>query len=194
MKIKAVESILKSAKTLYLYSGNRHGQWLGDGCAVYPVNNLPVLNEKYLFSLFDIPEEKQSKYLFQEHGFPKRIDFRDYVENEIILQRVNITINTAGRELEPMFTSKGVVFINTKYLKPFADEPDGFELYERYFSDDKEPYIVAKSGMLVIGIIIPYRIEGDQLLKTLEALTSGVRKTIEGRKASADQILIEEQL
>lgn len=194
MKIKAVESILKSAKTLYLYSGNRHGQWLGDGCAVYPVNNLPVLNEKYLFSLFDIPEEKQSKYLFQEHGFPKRIDFRDYVENEIILQRVNITINTAGRELEPMFTSKGGVFINTKYLKPFADEPDGFELYERYFSDDKEPYIVAKSGMLDIGIIIPYRIEGDQLLKTLEALTSGVRKTIEGRKASADQILIEEQL
>lgn len=194
MKIKAVESILKTAKTLYLYSGNRHGQWLGDGCAVYPVNNLPVLNEKYLFSLFDIPEEKQSKYLFQEHGFPKRIDFRDYVENEIILQRVNITINTAGRELEPMFTSKGVVFINTKYLKPFADEPDGFELYERYFSDDGEPYIVAKSGMLVIGIIIPYRIEGDQLLKTLEALTSGVRKTIEGRKASADQVLIEEQL
>ena len=191
MKIKAVESILKSAKSFIVYRGDVHGQWLGDGCAMYPINNLPCLNEKILFALFDISEDKQSKYFFQERGLPKGIDFRDCVENESILQRSKITFNVVGRELEPLLTAKGSVFINTKYLKPFSDEPDGFELYER-ISGDGEPYIVAKSGMLIIGIIIPFAVESKGFLKELEEITDGVRKTIKNRENTKNQISMEE--
>lgn len=190
MKIKGVESILKSSKTIIVCRGKLHGQWLGDGCAMYPIHNLPELTEHHLFALFDIPEEKQSKYMYQERGLPKGIDFRDCVENESVLQRGKITINAMGRELEPLFTSNGAVFINTKHLKPFSDEPDGFELYER-ISGDGEPYIVAKSGMLIIGIIIPFRVEGKKFLEELEQLVAGVRKTLENREAAANQILLE---
>lgn len=186
MKIKAIESILKSAKQLIIYRNDRFGQWLGDGSSMYPIHNLPTITDKHLFALFDIPEEKQSKYHFQERGVPKDIDTRDYIENEKLIQRGKLTIVALGRELEPLQTSSGTVFINTKYLKPFADEPDGFELYERHGSESGT-YIVAKSGMLVIGIIHPFNIVGDKFLSELEALTDGVRQSLKRQQETETQ-------
>lgn len=153
---------------------------------MYPIHNLPTITDKHLFALFDIPEDKQSKYYFQERGVPKDIDTRDYIENEKLIQRGKFTIVALGRELEPLQTSSGTVFINTKYLKPFADEPDGFELYERYGSESGT-YIVAKSGMLVIGIIHPFNIVGEKFLSELETLTDGVRQALNRQQEAETQ-------
>lgn len=192
MKLKAIETILKSAKSLIIYRDDRHGQWLGDGCSMYPIHNLPTLTDKHIFAMFDIPEDKQSKYLFRERGFPKGLDFRDYVDGdrERLIQRGKLTINALGRELEPLNTSVGTVFINTKYLKPFADEDDGYELYERRGSNG-EVYIVAKSGMLLIGVISPFNIAGEKFLSELESLTEGVRLSLRNQKESNTQMTME---
>lgn len=192
MKLKAIETILKSAKSLIIYRDDRYGQWLGDGCSMYPIHNLPTLTDKHIFAMFDIPEDKQSKYLFRERGFPKGIDFRDYVDggSERLIQRGKLTIGALGRELEPLHTSAGTVFINTKYLKPFADEEDGFELYERRDNNDNV-YIVAKSGMLLIGVISPFRIVADKFLSELEELTEGVRLALKNEKDTDIQMTME---
>lgn len=181
MKIKSVESTLKSAKQIIVYRNDRHGQWLGDGSSMYPINHLPTMTEKHIFALFDIPEEKQSKYYFQERGFPKGLDFRDHIAEERMLQRGKLTLFVQGRELEPLNTSLGTVFINVKHLKPFDEEKDGFDLYERR-DENGNVYIVAKSGMLIIGIISPFNIAGKSFLKELEDLTEGVRLALSNDK------------
>lgn len=187
MKIKAIESLLKGSKQIIVYRSDRYGQWLGDGSAMYPIHNLPNITEKHLYAMFDIPESKQSKYFFQERGIPKTVDLRDCVEGEQLIQRGKISIIAVGRELEPIHTSVGTVFINTKYLKPFSDEADGYELYERKDADGKT-YIVAKSGMLIIGIILPFNVAGPAFLKELELITEGVRLSLKSEKAKTEQI------
>ena len=73
------------------------------------------------------------------------------------------------------------MFINVKHLKPFDEEKDGFDLYERR-DENGNVYIVAKSGMLIIGIISPFNIAGKSFLKELEDLTEGVRLALSNDK------------
>ena len=133
------------------------------------------------------PNQSKANTFFQERGIPKTVDPRDCVEGEQLIQRGKISIIAVGRELEPIHTSVGTVFINTKYLKPFSDEADGYELYERKDADGKT-YIVAKSGMLIIGIILPFNVDGPAFLKELELITEGVRLSLKSEKAKTEQI------
>lgn len=190
MKIKAVETILKTAKTLIVYRGGSSGQWLSDGSAIYPIHNLPELTDKHLFAMFDIPEDKQSKYMFKEKPLPSSVDFGDINKNEKLIQRGRITFCVLGRELEPLKTSHGTIFINTKYLKPFSGEELGYELYERR-SASGDIYIVAKSGMLLIGVIMPFAINGEKFIDELEEITLGCRRAPENDVAGNAQLTME---
>lgn len=189
MKIKAIESILKSAKTIKVYRGSSSEQWLSDGSAIYPIHNLPSLSDKHLFAMFDIPDDKQSKYMFKEESLPSSINFDDMSKSEKLIQRGHITFCVLGRELEPLHTSSGTIFINTKYLKPFSDEALGYELYERC-SENGDTYIVAKRGMLLIGVIMPFSINGDKFLEEIESIASGCRKSLNNTNKNKQQMTI----
>lgn len=168
MKIKQIESILKSKKTIIILN-TPSCQWLGDGAAFYPVYNLPKLTQENIFTIFDIPEDKRDKFFFSERETPHHINFDDNDESEQLLDRNKfIDIFAYGSVLEALATSDGISFIDTRYLKPFADIETGCELYERI--DKKgETYIAAKSGMLIIGIIKPYdRLINEGFIQALE--------------------------
>ena len=62
MKLKKIEQILKRNKTIILYHGPDDIQFLSDGAALYPMFNLPELTKESIFTMFDIPEEKASKF------------------------------------------------------------------------------------------------------------------------------------
>lgn len=72
-----------------------------------------------------------------------------------------------GRLLEPLATSDGISFIDKRYLKPFADIENGFELYER-LSEKGQLYIVAKSGFVIVGVIHPFDLINDEFTNILE--------------------------
>lgn len=176
MKLKQIEAILKAEKTI-IVSQTPSCQWLGNGAAFYPVYNLPKLTQDNIFTMFDITEDKRDKFYFEERELPSFINFNDGDESEEMLERGSIAFYTQGRTLEPLKTSQGIAFINTRYLKPFSDSQAGYELYER---TDKlgRPYIVVKSGFMLLGVISPYDLVNESFVKTLETILNFSRATL----------------
>ena len=176
MKLKQIEAILKAEKTI-IVSETPACQWLGNGAAFYPVYNLPKLTQDNIFTMFDIAEDKRDKFYFEERELPSFINFEDGDESEEMLDRGSIAFCAQGRTLEPLKTSQGIAFINTRYLKPFTDSQAGYELYER---TDKlgRPYIVVKSGFVLLGVISPYDLVNEGFVQTLEEILNLSKVTL----------------
>lgn len=161
MKIKSVESIVKQRKRIHvLWDGDV--QWLSDGYAAYPFHGFPPLSEENIFKFFDIPEDKQGKYSYVEGQFPIKLCAADTDKDELPVKRAGLRLVRYGVELLPLYTKDGIVFIDTKYLAPFSDQVNGYELYERKTMTTGQTYIAVKCGFLLVGIILPDMIAGDK--------------------------------
>lgn len=168
MKIKQIEAILKQEKTI-IVAETSNCQWLGNGSAFYPVHGLPKLTKENIFTLFDIAEDKRDKFYFEERPLPAYLNFDDGDDSEQMLERGSIAFIAEGRTLEPLKTSQGLAFINSRYLKPFSNEPNGYELYERT-DENGHIYIAVKAGFILLGVIAPYDLVGDKFIQTLETV------------------------
>lgn len=162
MVINKIISLCKNAKSIMLYKTDSV-QWIGDGRAIYPLYGMPELSEENAFTIFDIPAEKRAKFHFTEiDGIPDYISTRDEEENEGVLIKHPVGIAWHGRELEPLASADGFLFVESKYLGPFKDLPNGVQLYKRC-TDGGTPYIAAKDGMFLVGIIQPASISSQSL-------------------------------
>lgn len=131
MKIKAVESLLKQTKFITLYDDDRC-QWVSNGHACYPLRNMPLLDADSIFTMLDVPEEKKDKYIFRRDELSASgLDFSDNVTAERVFDRDLLALSMGGKEIEALRShSGGILFFDTAFLKPFADE-ESVELYER---------------------------------------------------------------
>lgn len=172
MKVKALVAICKRQKRFFLYDGKEGSnvQWLGDGCAVYPLLKMPPLNEQNIYTIFDIPEKQQSKMYFAQNSLPEGVEFEDVAACENMLDPAKIEIGYAGRILRPLNTSYGLIFIDVQYLCPLSDMADMIELYERVDRSGK-PYIAVKNGFMLVAIIMPYDVIKPDFVEPLRALT-----------------------
>lgn len=64
MKIKKAFDICKKNKSIYISMTSEGEQWLSDGNAVYPIFELPLLNENYICKLYDINDAQRDKITF----------------------------------------------------------------------------------------------------------------------------------
>ena len=175
MKIKQVESLLKQTKYIAIYDDDDREtgcQWVSNGRAYYPLRNMPWFDDaESIFTMLDVPADKRDKYLFQHFEYddrPTSLDFSDNVPGEKPFDRDLIMLSMDGNEIEPLKSSSGVVFLDTQYLKPFADE-QSVELYERK-SERVGTYIAVKSGLLLLGLIIPAPILNETFVEMLSDL------------------------
>ena len=148
MKIKSIAAICKKNKNIAIFErysddGDILTQYIGDGSAVYPVVGLPKLDKESLLTIFDVPEKDRDNYFVKTLGVPAGISFEDTDETERHVEREGISIIYSGRTLKPIRTTRGLVFIESRYLSPVADVLDVLELYERRTAEGA-PYIVAK--------------------------------------------------
>ena len=97
-------------------------------------------------------------------------DAEDTDETERHVEREGISIIYSGRTLKPIRTTRGLVFIESRYLSPVADVLDVLELYERRTAEGT-PYIVAKAGFLLQAVIMPYDVINPQVVESLQDLT-----------------------
>lgn len=160
MKIKSIAAICKKNKNIAIFErysddGDILTQYIGDGSAVYPVVGLPQLDKESLLTIF---------------GVPAGISFEDTDETERHVEREGISIIYSGRTLKPIRTTRGLVFIESRYLSPVADVLDVLELYERRTAEGT-PYIVAKAGFLLQAVIMPYDVINQQFVESLQDLT-----------------------
>lgn len=159
MKIKSIAAICKKNKNIAIFErysddGDILTQYIGDGSAVYPVVGLPQLDKESLLTILDVPEKDRDNYFVKTLGVPAGISFEDTDETERHVEREGISIIYSGRTLKPIRTTRGLVFIESRYLSPVADVLDALELYERRTAEGT-PYIVAKAGFLLQAVIMP---------------------------------------
>ena len=175
MKIKSIAAICKKNKNIAIFErysddGDILTQYIGDGSAVYSAVGLPQLDKESLLTIFDVPEKDRDNYFVKTLGVPAGISFEDTDETERHVEREGISIIYSGRTLEPIRTTRGLVFIESRYLSPVADVLDVLELYERRTAEGA-PYIVAKAGFLLQAVIMPYDVINQQFVESLQDLT-----------------------
>lgn len=196
MKFKNIVAICKKNKNVVLferYSGNSETplQYIGDGAAVYPVTGLPPLDKESVLTIFDIPEKSREDWLVRTMGVPEGISFEDYDAGEMNVERESISIVYSGKTLKPLQTTRGLVFIEQRYLSPISDVLDVMELYER-ITPSGMPYIVAKAGLLLQAVIMPYDAINQQFVEKLEELTRECKRSLAIKKSGADRARADE--
>lgn len=176
IKLKRIESILKQRKTIIIVEADGQ-QWLSDGCAFYPVVDLPKLTRDNVFAIFDIPYEKRENYTVAERTVPG-FCFESIDPTEKLADRRKTHLLYDGRCLAPVITSQGLLFMDAKYLSPFAGTVDGVEIYER-INDAGQSYFAVKSGFLLMGVILPVMVRPEPLLQELGAWSALLKIAIE---------------
>lgn len=69
MKLSKVAKLCKDRMSITIvnhYVGDDLTQWVGTPEALYPFYNLPVIDEKTVFMVFDVDDKKKSDYSFHE--------------------------------------------------------------------------------------------------------------------------------
>ena len=183
MKLGTIEKLCKSAKRILIVNDKARGiQWISDGYCMYPLLKLPKLTAENIFAIFDIPEDKQGKIYFDEReDLPESLDALDTVDNETVVNPESNAIYSSGRLLVPFKCAEGVMLIENKYLGVFDDD---VTYYVRPLPSGR-PYIVAKEGMFVSGIILPYD-AGYQLAEWLTEIGEGVGVMLDNRKSASE--------
>lgn len=189
MKIGTIEKLCKSAKRISIVNdGERSIQWISDGYCMYPLFKLPKLNAENIFAIFDIPEDKQGKIQFDvRDDFPVSLNFGDVDGAEHVITPDAYSINANGITLVPFRCSLGVMLIDKKYLGVFDGE---VTFYERCTSFGW-PYLVAKEGMFISGVILPYTAD-YKLSEWLVNTGEGVDTMIRNHRGEADEDLFDE--
>lgn len=173
MKIKKAISLCKQRKCIYLIDKSET-QWLGDGCSLYPLLNMPYLNSDNIFTVMDIEEKKKEDYFLKHIDSDSEEDYSSVLEdnfpNEKILERMKIRIFARGHTMIPLKTSNGIIFIDEKYLMPLVNYFDTLELYERV-KESGVRVIAAKTGLLLMSIIMPLNIIDEGFVEELKEIT-----------------------
>jgi hypothetical protein len=186
MKMKALAALCKKESTYHLFDRKRDynenkpvlQQWLGVGGALYILPDLPYLSEGHIAALFDVAESK--KGLIKTGEFPESLCGEDSCPGECLLDPEEITITYGERIVRPYMTREGLEFINVEFLKPLADYGVYLELYERR-TDSGQLYFAAKNGLMLVGIIMPVRID-EGLVDDMEKLAVKARAAFRLKK------------
>lgn len=154
------------------------------------LHGLPVLSEPELYRMFDVSEKKQDKIYFNHSALPEGLNVEDWCRSEVRAEDMDVTISSGGKVLMPLRFPGGLLFIQSKYLGPLEDQMDFLELYVRR-SDSGGRYVVAKTGMLVAGVIFPVQAVNEGFCDKLEELASLTRRELD-RHLSAPPVAEEE--
>lgn len=185
MKIKKIGAICNADGRYYLMNqrdsaGEIAYQWLGDGKAAYPLVGLPLMDLDNICAMFDITEKKRDKLIMRTVDAPETMNWDDTDRMERNIDDPELCVRYDGRDLLPLETSRGIVFIQEKYLAPL-DNPEFMRLYERKGTDGGV-YIVAKIGMIIQAIIMPMDLPDMNLVELMEKLTYQCKAALKRRQ------------
>lgn len=177
MKIKKIGSLCAKNKHFALMHGENGEQWLGTGSAQYKLEGLPQLTAATLPPLFDISSDKAADIRWNETGFPEAYDVSDYVSGERELVPDNISIiDDAGRILIPLHTGDGRCYLLQKKFIDVIDD-DEPQYFLRRNEQSGQPYIVARSGMFIVALIMPFVDKENNLASALNVTAAQMKNT-----------------
>lgn len=187
MKLKKVVSLCLSSGRVQLFDHVDNdgvvGQWLGDGCALYPLGNVPYLDEDTACAVFDITEKKRGKMMVSKDAMPERISVADYNAGDRQAEDMGISISYKGTSVQPLLIrpNREIIYIQKKYLAPLDDVMDDLQFCVREMPGG-ERYVVAFVGLLIAAVILPYTLMGEEYVDKLEDIARMTSTEIERRE------------
>lgn len=178
MKFKKIIALCKKNKQIRLFEGEG-GQWISDGCAMYPLFNMPKFDEENICRACDITEKQAEKMMIQYNDYlPSQFDYSDTTPNETPCVREDAIFGN----IIPITTSHGMEFINGNYLLPFEDaDDDMLYIFERT-QENGQTYFVVKQGFALVGIILPYDCINENFVKRLKRIYEQCEITLFNKK------------
>ncbi len=172
MKNKKIIDLCKKRRCIYLFNDEKNNfQWISDGAAIYPMLDMPTLNEQYICKMYDISDSQSDKITFRLNDkMPDTLNFEDTDVTEAQTKILDISIIVDGTTLLPIMTESGLLFIQNQYLMPFADVPKNeIQIYTRKSTTGQTVFAV-KIGLLLYAIVYPYEIIRAEFVKKIEQL------------------------
>lgn len=187
MKIKKIAALCSQAGMFSLLNKtDREGvvtQWLGDGCAFYPLVGAPMMDKDSLCTMFDISGKKRENTTVRCDEMSDRVNANDIYKGDIRLEPEGLTICYEGMTILLLRGTGGIICIQEKYLEPLYDEKDLLELYSRKMIG--ETYVVVKAGMMIRAIIGQFLIK-EKLADKLEGIAWACKEAAANRKARGE--------
>lgn len=185
MKLSKIGALCKTVKRFMIYRNHKGLQWISDGYAIFPLRDMPPLGADNVFTIFDVPEEKRGKMMFDEREeMPPGINLSDTSEGEVALKYAPLAIRYRGAVLLPYFAGSHVIFVDEKYLSCFGD---GVELFARKSSENKY-YVVVKKGFFIEGAMLPSEVSCAELADVLAEISESVAREIEPPELDRDDL------
>lgn len=158
MDYTKVYAILKREKFIIFTSGQKWGQWIGDGCSLYNVDGLPPLTADSICPLIGVDRIDSAAYKINSHINEEllRLIYRESIDGDGAMEETDITI----RGLKIMggigTNAPACLAINGAYLKPFSGDDDIAYLARK--KADGRYIIIVKRGLITLGAIMPSHI------------------------------------
>lgn len=156
MKFKKFQSLTKATNRVdVIHIEKENLQFLSNGYTVYPIHNLPTLNDEMILALFDIDDKKRDSFSIS-HKNDTHLNYKDTIPDEQILVSAGFTLkfDTFESVVRPVFTEYGLYYYDPRWLAPFEGEDYTLFLrFDRTTRDDPRPYIAVKAGMLLLGFV-----------------------------------------
>lgn len=169
MKIREIAKICKRSKTATLVTKKEKGesrQFMGDGAALYLVEDSLELATEAILPLFDIPAKERIDWsVFSEVSEEIAACLEDIYPEEAPAEPLPLKITFNDRELLPLKTSRGIAFIQCQHLRPLEDV-DSLDIYEREHQGTR--MFAIKSGFWLMAIIAPCDYETQGLQEFLQ--------------------------
>lgn len=161
MTLDSIRKICKSTGVLcvFRYKDGKISQWVGDGSALFPVDNVISLDMdddaiRYLFGM-----EDKEKYFFKTSEAESIEKYITSTDKEEIAELSPIKITYRKETFCVFKASCGCIYIKDRYLKPFKKHIDDYSFFVRYNST--VPYVVVKYGFIDTAIIMPMSFAKD---------------------------------
>lgn len=183
-QLKPIISMCKRKKKLILINDKENAaQWLGDGCAMYHLQT-SRLSIKDVCDSFNIETDQVCVRDFPSP--PPNMDLRDSAEEKPTTDAYHIRlVSSDGLIVQPIFTSQGLRFLDSQYLKPLTQRREKPQLFTRTMANG-QIYFAAKAGYNLAAIIAPISIVDESLGERLETLAKDYENTLATKNASKE--------
>lgn len=180
MNFDKIKAICKKSRVISLYDTEDY-QWLGDDFALYPLYGHPEYTKETIASVLSLDEKKKNEMIYRLGDMPAVVNPSDATASDKACGLFSINLQCMDRSVIPLMTSKGLRFIETKYITPLMKSD--YEFYERLRADGSL-YIVIKVGFVVEAIIQPCDyIIMPSLVDELCRIADGVNETLAEKMA-----------
>lgn len=166
MEIKKIINFCKKSGHLYLFETEAE-QWISDGFALFPLFDLPLFDEESILKAYDIPEKKAAKmHIKHDLHLPIAYNFANETADEMQCEIGDEIFGNATA----ITTSHGMMFINSKYLTPFAAAADDMLYIFERTSADGQVYFAVKIGFSLVALVMPFDCVNESFVQRLKKL------------------------